>query len=85
MLPFGAVCKPGQSVLNKTGTWREFRPRLDAGGCNGCGICELYCPDSCIEIEDKKMVIDYDYCKGCGICAGECPRDAVSMVKEEKK
>lgn len=84
MLPQGAVCKPGQSKLNKTGSWREFQPNIAVSNCNGCGICESFCPDSCITIKDKISIINYDYCKGCGICAEECPKDAITMEKEAK-
>lgn len=83
MLPLGAVCRAGQSRLNKTGNWRDFKPEVREN-CNGCGICEIFCPDSSMQIIENKCVIDYDYCKGCGICAKECPRQAITM-KEERK
>jgi len=83
MLTIGAVCKAGRSRLNKTGSWRDYRPEVTEK-CNGCGICELFCPDSAISIQDKKSIIDFDYCKGCGICAKECPREAI-IIKEERK
>ncbi|MCR4442322.1 MAG: 4Fe-4S binding protein [Peptococcaceae bacterium] len=83
MLPLGAVCKAGGARSNKTGSWRDFRPNVTEI-CNGCGICELFCPDSCISIEENKCVINYDYCKGCGICNKECPRGAIKMQEERK-
>jgi pyruvate ferredoxin oxidoreductase delta subunit len=43
----------------------------------------MYCPDTCILVENKKYYADYEYCKGCGICARECPADAIQMVAEE--
>ncbi len=81
MLRVGSVCEAGKSRLNKTGDWRTLRPQV-TDKCNGCGICELFCPDSCIVLENKKAVIDYDYCKGCGICANECPKQAIEMEEE---
>ncbi|MEW6622665.1 MAG: 4Fe-4S dicluster domain-containing protein [Bacillota bacterium] len=83
MLTEGAVCEGGKSRLNKTGNWRTMRPEV-ADTCNGCGLCELFCPDSSIYLQEKRAVIDYDYCKGCGICARECPKGAIEM-KEERK
>ncbi len=83
MLTVGAVCAAGGSRLNKTGSWRAYRPEI-SDACNGCGICELFCPDSSILLHEKKSVINYDYCKGCGICAKECPKGAIVMQEERK-
>jgi len=80
----GAVIdEPGNSTRNKTGNWRVFIPRVEAEKCIKCGICEKFCPEGCIKIEDY-AVMDYDYCKGCGICANECPKDAIKMEVEQK-
>lgn len=52
-------------------------------GCNGCGICWMYCPDAAIHFdwESGRPRVDRGLCKGCGICAVECPRKAVSLRK----
>ena len=74
------------SLSNKTGSWRTFRPILDPEKCIKCYICWKFCPEPCIEISDDELpVFDYDYCKGCGICANECPKDAIEMILEEWK
>ncbi|MFB6070058.1 MAG: 4Fe-4S binding protein [Halanaeroarchaeum sp.] len=79
----GAVAEPGTSLVNETGTWREFRPEIDHDACTGCGICETFCPDAAAKhVGDRRYEIDYDYCKGCGICAEECPVDAIEMFAE---
>jgi pyruvate ferredoxin oxidoreductase delta subunit len=83
MLTIGAIDSAGGSRKNKTGNWRNFKPVVTEK-CNGCGMCELFCPDSCIEIVNKSSVINYDYCKGCGICSEECPRQAITMEEERK-
>jgi len=83
-LSIAAVVKPGTSRANKTGGWRVYRPIIDLEKCDGCGICEMFCPDSCVQGVGKVYEIDYDYCKGCGICAHECTREAIVMVLEEK-
>jgi 2-oxoacid:acceptor oxidoreductase delta subunit (pyruvate/2-ketoisovalerate family) len=74
---------PSLMLVNKTGGWRSSRPVIDEERCTGCLICWKYCPDACIE-PDEKPRIDLDYCKGCGLCAEECPFDAILMVREEK-
>lgn len=82
----GAVVKePGSSKINKTGSWRTFRP-IVTDKCTCCRICEWYCPDSAIKVKEtggkKKAVVDYDYCKGCLICVGVCPQKAIEQEKE---
>jgi len=74
------VYRPGWSRDNLTGAWRSMRPVMDAGRCNQCGICWMYCPEGCISHGD--IAIDYDFCKGCGICAVECKRGALHMERE---
>jgi pyruvate ferredoxin oxidoreductase delta subunit len=81
-LNIGGITEAGQSKKNKTGSWRVFGPVVDKEVCNGCGICELFCPDSCIEIDGKLCAVNKLYCKGCGICAKECPRSAITMQAE---
>ena len=89
-LNLGAVSEPLQSEKIKTGDWGTHYPVVDKEKCNGCGTCEQYCPDSCIEVKEfgekeKYAVVNYDYCKGCGICANECPVKAITMVPETKE
>lgn len=81
-LNIGAVTEAGQSKKNKTGSWKYFTPVIDEEKCNGCGICETFCPDSSITISGKQCFINLDYCKGCGICAYECPKSAITMQVE---
>ena len=82
-LHFAAVTGPRTALAYPTGTWRYSRPVFDVEKCTGCGFCEMYCPDTCILVENNKYRADYAYCKGCGICARECPADAIQMVAEE--
>jgi pyruvate ferredoxin oxidoreductase delta subunit len=77
-----SMSKPVKGCAGDTGEWRIFRPVKDAGKCNECLICWVFCPEACITRDGVE--IDYQYCKGCGICAVECPTDAIIMVKEEK-
>lgn len=70
------------SLNNKTGAWRTYRPEIDKEKCIGCSICAKVCPEGCIEMKNNKAVIDYDYCKGCSLCAHECPVKAIE-IKED--
>jgi len=82
-LHFAQVVAARTSLAYPTGGWRYSRPVIDLEACNGCGVCEMFCPDSSLTIVDKQAIVDYGFCKGCGICAEECARDAIQMVIEE--
>lgn len=78
------ITEPGNSVKNKTGSWRTLKPVVDKAKCTKCGLCALFCPDAAIKLAKQNIIIDYEHCKGCGICANECPAKAILMKKEEK-
>ncbi len=82
-LHFASVVAARTSLAYPTGSWRYNRPVVDPEACNGCGVCDEFCPDSSLTIVDKQAIVDYEYCKGCGICARTCMRGAIQMVIEE--
>lgn len=79
IVPGGWNTQVGQ---NPTGSWRSFRPVVNAELCTRCGICAQLCPEAAITIGPEMAIIDYTYCKGCGICSHECPLDAIDFVLE---
>lgn len=87
-LPIGGlILKPGSAEDYKTGGWRSLKPIHDEEKCVHCLNCWIFCPESCVIVEDTKVRgINYDFCKGCGICAYECPPKvaAISMVEERR-
>ena len=62
----------------------EARRCLSCGVCRMCGNCYLFCPDSCVYLDEEKgrYVIDYEFCKGCGICHNECPVATIELVAQ---
>ena len=64
--------------------------------CNGCGICEINCPNGSIEIISKKIltedgksrrIIDrhiyhLSMCTFCALCVKTCPSNALAFSQE---
>jgi len=80
----GIVTEPGNASQYQTGDWRSQKPTYDFDRCIKCGLCQLFCPEGCIEPnQDGHFEADLYYCKGCGICAHECWTKVITMVEEE--
>ena len=45
--------------------------------CIGCGVCVDVCPQKCIDVSGRPLVIRQENCLHCGNCWRECPADAV--------
>lgn len=45
--------------------------------CNGCKLCYSACPQKCIDVSQKPVVIDHNHCLSCGRCAEICPKQAI--------
>ena len=79
------VTEPGNARQYQTGAWRSQRPTYDFSKCIKCGICQLFCPEGCVEQnKDGHFEANLYYCKGCGICARECWPKVIKMVDEEE-
>ena len=46
-------------------------------GCIGCKLCYSVCPQKCIDIMQKPVVIDQHRCLHCGRCMEICPRQII--------
>ena len=79
------VTEPGSARQYETGVWRSQRPTYEFSKCIKCGICQIFCPEGCIEQnKDGHFEANLYYCKGCGICARECWTRVIKMVEEEE-
>ena len=47
-------------------------------GCIGCKLCYSVCPQKCIDISAKPVVIDQHHCLHCGQCAEVCPKQVIT-------
>jgi len=79
------VTEPGSTRQYKTGDWRSQVPTHNFDRCIKCGICQLYCPDGCVEQNaEGYFEANLYWCKGCGICARECPTAVITMEEEKE-
>ena len=46
-------------------------------GCIGCKLCYSVCPQKCIDISRKPVVIRQEHCLHCGNCFEICPARAI--------
>ena len=46
-------------------------------GCIGCKLCYSVCPQKCIDISKRPVVIDQHRCLHCGRCAEVCPKQVI--------
>ena len=77
--------EPGSASQYRTGDWRSQRPTYDFNRCIKCGICQMFCPEGCVQQNPEGYFeADMYYCKGCGICARECWTKVIKMVEEEE-
>lgn len=47
-------------------------------GCIGCKLCYSVCPQKCIDISAKPVIIDPNRCLHCGRCAEICPKQVIA-------
>lgn len=57
---------------------------VDEARCQGCGICEAFCPESVLQLsiaagEQKARVIAGEKCCACYTCVGQCPQQAIQL------
>lgn len=45
--------------------------------CIGCKLCYSVCPQKCINISEKSVIIQLEHCLHCGKCTEICPAGAV--------
>jgi len=54
-------------------------PVIDAFRCDGCKICNKFCPPQIMGTVKDKAVLIADLCEECGICSEVCPVNAVQF------
>lgn len=57
---------------------------IDETLCTGCGICEAFCPESVLRLEEvagqrKAKAVQVEKCCTCYTCVGQCPAQAIRL------
>lgn len=60
----------GQASIKETGYFVTDK-------CIGCKLCYSKCPQKCIDITRKPVIIDQSHCLHCGNCFEICPAHAI--------
>ena len=48
--------------------------------CIGCKLCYSKCPQKCIDIAQKPVIIEQEHCLHCGNCFEICPARAIERI-----
>lgn len=62
----------------------NFRARVSAEDCLGCGTCHPRCPMDALSGADGGTAVDDARCIGCGACVVVCPSGALRLVEKER-
>lgn len=71
----GMGCAAGEGKREQH-TTRTF---LKKDTCITCGACINACPEFCISLGGKEIVIDLEHCIGCLMCMNTCPKHAIDI------
>jgi uncharacterized protein (DUF169 family)/NAD-dependent dihydropyrimidine dehydrogenase PreA subunit len=62
----------------------SIQVRINEDRCNGCGLCEAFCPEAVIEMcvmdgVAKALAAASEKCCACYTCVGQCPQKAIQL------
>lgn len=69
-----AIARAGISIGEARGLENGY---VVTDSCIGCKLCYSRCPQKCIDISVKPVVIDQSHCLHCGNCYEICPKRAI--------
>jgi NAD-dependent dihydropyrimidine dehydrogenase PreA subunit len=75
------VALPGQIDADSV---NSVTIRIDEARCNGCGLCEAFCPEAVIKMVTadsgpKALASTVEKCCACYTCVGQCPQKAIQL------
>ncbi|MBU2702344.1 NAD-dependent dihydropyrimidine dehydrogenase PreA subunit [Sporomusaceae bacterium BoRhaA] len=68
----------------------SVKVRINEERCDGCGLCEAFCPETVIEMKAmgdivKAAAIAAEKCCACYTCVGQCPKKAIQLELSQGK
>ena len=83
----GAMKNVGVGLVSKKGKFMfhyKEMPKVNEGGCNGCGHCLEVCPvKGAVKMRGDKAAIDAELCVGCLACVARCEPRAIVVKRRE--
>jgi len=87
------VIYPREKIIIPDSSRGVLRLKLDLDSleviCNGCGLCNIICPQDCIEVKKRigdngrevldEFCLDLSKCIFCGNCVEFCEMNAIDM------
>ena len=87
------VIYPREKIIIPEGSRGVLHLKLDLDSleviCNGCGLCNIICPQDCIEVKKRiedsgrevldEFCLDLSKCIFCGNCVEFCEMNAINM------
>jgi len=87
------VIYPREKIIIPEGSRGVLHLKLDLDSleviCNGCGLCNIICPQDCIEVKKRiedngrevldEFCLDLSKCIFCGNCVEFCELNAINM------
>lgn len=87
------VIYPKEKIIIPDGSRGVLHLKLDLDSleviCNGCGLCNIICPQDCIEVKKRiedngrevldEFCLDLSKCIFCGNCVEFCEMNAIDM------
>ncbi|MBU4483048.1 MAG: 4Fe-4S dicluster domain-containing protein [Actinobacteria bacterium] len=87
------VIYPREKIIIPDGSRGALHLKLDLDSleviCNGCGLCNIICPQDCIEVKKRiedngrevldEFCLDLNKCIFCGNCVEFCEMNAIDM------
>ncbi|HJK00936.1 MAG TPA: DUF362 domain-containing protein [Methanocorpusculum sp.] len=77
----GALKNLGMGCASGEGKREQHtaNPFLKKEICIACGACINACPEFCISLREREIIIDLEHCIGCLMCLNTCPRHAIDI------